>query len=105
MSKESHLDLLVAAAGIPGPATAPDSSDAGTLFEKLWANETPAQWADTYSTNVTAVYFTTKDLFVIAVTAPLVLGLQLFVRRTRVGPATTRASACCWPSGTRWAAW
>jgi branched-chain amino acid transport system permease protein len=40
----------------------------------------------------TAVYFSTKDLFVIVVTLPLVLGLQLFVRRTKVGKAM-RATA------------
>ena len=40
----------------------------------------------------TAIFFTTKDLFVIAVTVPLVLGLQLFIGRTRMGKAM-RATA------------
>jgi branched-chain amino acid transport system permease protein len=40
----------------------------------------------------TVVYFSTKDLFVIAVTLPLVIGLQLFVYRTKVGRAM-RATA------------
>jgi len=40
----------------------------------------------------TAVYFSAKDLFVIVVTVPLVVALQLFIRRTRVGKAM-RATA------------
>jgi branched-chain amino acid transport system permease protein len=40
----------------------------------------------------TAVYFSTKDLFVIAVTLPLVVALQLFIRNTRLGRAM-RATA------------
>src|SRR5688572_2041652 len=40
----------------------------------------------------TVVYFSTKDLFVIAVTLPLVIALQLFVYRTKVGRAM-RATA------------
>jgi branched-chain amino acid transport system permease protein len=40
----------------------------------------------------TAIYFSTKDLFVIVLTVPLVLGLQLFVRRTKIGKAM-RATA------------
>jgi branched-chain amino acid transport system permease protein len=40
----------------------------------------------------TVVYFSTKDLFVIAVTLPLVVALQLFVYRTKVGRAM-RATA------------
>ncbi|HEX2035395.1 MAG TPA: branched-chain amino acid ABC transporter permease [Chloroflexota bacterium] len=40
----------------------------------------------------TAIYFSTKDLFVIAVTVPLVVALQLFVLRTRIGKAM-RATA------------
>jgi branched-chain amino acid transport system permease protein len=40
----------------------------------------------------TAIYFSTKDLFVIVLTVPLVLGLQLFVGRTKIGKAM-RATA------------
>jgi branched-chain amino acid transport system permease protein len=40
----------------------------------------------------TVVYFSTKDLFVIAVTLPLVILLQLFVRNTKIGTAM-RATA------------
>jgi branched-chain amino acid transport system permease protein len=40
----------------------------------------------------TLVYFSTKDLFVIAVTVPLVVALQLFVRNTKMGRAM-RATA------------
>jgi branched-chain amino acid transport system permease protein len=40
----------------------------------------------------TRVLLTTKDLFLLAVTVPLMLGLQLFVRHTRLGKAI-RATA------------
>jgi branched-chain amino acid transport system permease protein len=40
----------------------------------------------------TLVYFTTKDLFVIGVTVPLMVALQLFITRTRWGKAM-RATA------------
>jgi branched-chain amino acid transport system permease protein len=40
----------------------------------------------------TTVYFSTKDLFVIVVTLPLVVALQLFIRTTRIGTAM-RATA------------
>jgi branched-chain amino acid transport system permease protein len=40
----------------------------------------------------TAVFFTVKDLFVIGLAVPLMIGLNLFVRRTRLGKAM-RATA------------
>ncbi len=40
----------------------------------------------------TTVYFSTKDLFVVAVTLPLVMALQLFIRTTKLGKAM-RATA------------
>lgn len=57
--KESHLDLLITSAGIPGTKAQPDSEDARQLKDKLWANEEFEAWADILNTNVTAVYFST----------------------------------------------
>jgi NAD(P)-dependent dehydrogenase (short-subunit alcohol dehydrogenase family) len=57
--KEKHVDVLIAAAGISGPKTEPDSESAEDLQSKLWNNESPEQWNQTYNTNVTGVYFTT----------------------------------------------
>lgn len=57
--KEKHIDLLVAAAGVPGPKAEPDIEDASKLKEKLWENESFESWAETYNTDVTAVYFST----------------------------------------------
>lgn len=67
----------------------------------LWKGPTPIPFPDLFP-NVdilnawlgidTLVYFTTKDLFVIAVTLPLMFGLQLFITRTRWGKAM-RATA------------
>ncbi|KAL9109805.1 MAG: hypothetical protein Q9187_008120 [Circinaria calcarea] len=57
--KEKYINVLVTASGISGPKAEPDSSHATELKEKLWNNEEFSQWAETYNTNVTAVYFTT----------------------------------------------
>jgi branched-chain amino acid transport system permease protein len=67
----------------------------------LWKGPTPIPFPDLFP-NVdilnawlgieTLVYFTTKDLFVIGVTLPLMLGLHFFVTRTRWGKAM-RATA------------
>lgn len=57
--KESHLDLFIAAAGIPGPKAPPDREDAQELKDKLWAEEDSRGWNDVLNTNVTAVYFST----------------------------------------------
>ena len=51
--------VLVTASGISGPKVEPDSSKATELKEKLWNNEDFSQWAETFNTDVTAVYFTT----------------------------------------------
>ncbi|KAI9738463.1 MAG: hypothetical protein M1818_005360 [Claussenomyces sp. TS43310] len=57
-AKEKCINLLVAASGISGPKAPPDSSKATELKQKLFA-ESPEDWADTFNTDVTAVYFTT----------------------------------------------
>ncbi|CAD0056192.1 unnamed protein product [Aureobasidium pullulans] len=57
--KEKCIHLLVANAGVPGPKAEPDKSDAGELKDKLWKGESVKEWNDTYSTDVTSVYFTT----------------------------------------------
>jgi len=57
-SKEKHIDLLVAAAGISGAKAEPNSSDATELKKKLFA-ESEEEWSDAFNTNVTSVYFTT----------------------------------------------
>lgn len=56
--REAHIDLLITNAGIAGPKSETDSADARELKGKLFS-ETFAQWSDTFSTNVSAVYFTT----------------------------------------------
>lgn len=59
-SKESYLSLVVAAAGIPGPKEPnPDTDDAKELKKQLWDSESVEEWNETYSTDVTSVYFTT----------------------------------------------
>jgi NAD(P)-dependent dehydrogenase (short-subunit alcohol dehydrogenase family) len=58
-TKEKYINLLICSAGIPGPKAEPEHDDAGDLKKKLWDNETVEDWNSTYSTDVTAVYFTT----------------------------------------------
>ncbi|CAO1600938.1 hypothetical protein XANCAGTX0491_004610 [Xanthoria calcicola] len=58
-SKEKHINLLVANAGIAGPKGIPESSDASQLSKDLWSSESPPEWASVFNTNVTSVYFTT----------------------------------------------
>jgi len=58
-SKEKYINLLVAAAGISGERGIPDAEKATDMKEKLWNNETFEGWAETYNTDVTAVYFST----------------------------------------------
>ncbi|KAI9789670.1 MAG: hypothetical protein M1816_005845 [Peltula sp. TS41687] len=57
--KEKHVNLLITNAGISGPKAEPNESDAQALKDKLWNNEDFSQWAETFNTNVTSVYFTT----------------------------------------------
>lgn len=51
--------MIVANAGVSGPKAEPDFEDAGDLKDKLWQNESVEDWNETYSTDVTSVYFTT----------------------------------------------
>lgn len=51
--------VVVANAGVPGPKAEPDKEDAVELKEKLWEGESVEEWNETYSTDVTSVYFTT----------------------------------------------
>ena len=60
--KEKYINLLVAAAGISGEKAEPDSDKATDMKAKLWDNETFEGWAETYNTDVSAVYFTTVVL-------------------------------------------
>lgn len=55
-SKEKYLSLVVAAAGVSGPKGYPDTSDASEMKKNLWTEEV-SSWNDTYSTNVTSVFF------------------------------------------------
>ncbi|OAL48575.1 short chain dehydrogenase/reductase [Pyrenochaeta sp. DS3sAY3a] len=61
-SKEKHINLLIAAAGISGEKGIPDAQDATQMKKQLWDNETFSGWAETYQTDVTAVYFSTVAL-------------------------------------------
>jgi NAD(P)-dependent dehydrogenase (short-subunit alcohol dehydrogenase family) len=61
-SKEKYINLLVAAAGISGEKGIPDAEDATDMKKKLFENESFEGWAETYKTDVTAVYFTTVVL-------------------------------------------
>ncbi|MCJ1290469.1 hypothetical protein MMC34_002007 [Xylographa carneopallida] len=58
-AKEKHVNVLITNAGISGPKAEPDSEDASELKDKLWNSENFSQWSDTFTTNVSAVYFTT----------------------------------------------
>lgn len=57
-SKDGYLSLVVAAAGIPGPKEPrPDTDDADEHKKQSWDAESVEEWNDTYSTDVTSVYF------------------------------------------------
>lgn len=59
-SKEGYLSLVVAAAGVPGPKEpSPDTDNAKELKKQLWDSESVEDWNETYSSDVTSVYFTT----------------------------------------------
>ncbi|KAJ4331873.1 hypothetical protein N0V87_008810 [Didymella glomerata] len=57
--KEKYINLLVAAAGISSAKAEPDAEKATEMKQKLWDNETFEDWANTYNTDVSSVYFTT----------------------------------------------
>ncbi|KAL1586648.1 hypothetical protein WHR41_04526 [Cladosporium halotolerans] len=58
-SKEKYINLLICNAGVPGPKAEPEHDDAGDLKAKLWENESVEDWNETFSADVTSVYFTT----------------------------------------------
>jgi NAD(P)-dependent dehydrogenase (short-subunit alcohol dehydrogenase family) len=60
--KEKYINLLVAAAGISSEKADPDTKDATDLKARVWESETFEGWAETYNTDVSAVYFTTIAL-------------------------------------------
>lgn len=57
--KEKLLNVLVLAAGIPGPKAEPESEDAMELKKQLWEKETFEEWDNVWRTDVSAVYFST----------------------------------------------
>lgn len=57
-TKEKHIDLLITNAGIAGPKAEPDSDSAEELKDRLFS-ESADEWASTFNTNVSSVYFTT----------------------------------------------
>lgn len=61
-SKEKYINLLITSAGISGQKAVPDSEKATDMKKKLFDNETFEGWAETYTTDVTAVYFSTVAL-------------------------------------------
>ena len=69
-SQERYLSLLVAAAGVPGPKGIADTGSAHDLKEKLWNAESFEEWGSTYTTDVTAVYFTTVACLPLLQAAP-----------------------------------
>lgn len=58
-SKEQHLNLLIANAGVSGPKAPPDTEDAQALKDKAWQGESVEDWNGVMNTNVTSVYFST----------------------------------------------
>lgn len=57
--KEGHVDLLLCAAGISGTKAPPEGETAKEVKKALWDNESFEDWAETYNTDVSSVYFTT----------------------------------------------
>ncbi len=54
--KEKYINVLICSAGISGPKAEPESEKATRLKETLFKGESFQEWADTYNTNVSAVY-------------------------------------------------
>jgi len=57
--KEKHIDLLVCNAGVSGTKAEPDDTDAKDLQKKLWEKESFDAWSQTYTADVSSIYFTT----------------------------------------------
>ena len=68
-SKEEYLSLVVAAAGISGPKELPETGSAKEMKEHLW-KEGVSEWSDTYTTNVTSVFFSVVSLLPLLQAAP-----------------------------------
>ncbi len=77
-SKEKYLSLVVAAAGISGAIGAPDTSDAKQLKENLWKEEVE-QWSETFTTNVTSVFFSVVSFLPLLQAAPKELDASVIV--------------------------
>ena len=58
-SKEKYVNMVMCNAGIGGPKADPSDTDAKDLKKTLWDEESVEAWGETYTTDVTAVYFTT----------------------------------------------
>lgn len=59
-AEKSYLSLVVAAAGVPGPKEPrPETDSAEEHKKQAWDSESVEDWNETYSTDVTSVYFTT----------------------------------------------
>ena len=70
-SKEKYLSLVVAAAGVPGPKEpSPETDDAKTIKSKLWEAESEPEWADTFDSDVTSVFWTTVAFLPLLQAAP-----------------------------------
>ena len=57
--KEKYIHMVMCNAGVSGPKAEPEEEGAEDLKKKLWENESVEEWNNTYSTDVTSVYFTT----------------------------------------------
>jgi NAD(P)-dependent dehydrogenase (short-subunit alcohol dehydrogenase family) len=77
-SKEKYLNLVVAAAGVPGPKGFPDSSDADQMKKNLW-QEKIEDWRDTYNTNVISVFFSVVAFLPLLQAAPQHLDRSVIV--------------------------
>lgn len=68
-SREKYLTLFVAAAGVAGPKGYPDTADAKQMRENLWS-ESVDEWNQTYSADVTSVFFSTVAFLPLLQAAP-----------------------------------
>jgi NAD(P)-dependent dehydrogenase (short-subunit alcohol dehydrogenase family) len=95
--------VIVANAGVGGPKAEPDKEDAGELKEKLWQNESVEEWNDTYSTDVTSVYFTTVAFLPLlqAAMEPKGPGEKFYMRKIQANRDSSqlqRSQGCDCPS-------
>ena len=70
-AKEGYLSLVVAAAGINGPKEPfPETTSAQKFREESWNAESMAEWSETWTSDVTSVYFTTLAMLPLLQAAP-----------------------------------